>query len=256
MKADKSIISREIDFKGRKIKYFEFEYHRYSLAAWRDDCIRNSGRPSLAVTIDRHRDFLSADHERLFEFMNFKDDAGFLDNVDKIAAPANNDFIAFAFYAGYCSDVLAVAYEPYHELEIKSMIQQGEAFYGADSQAHYLACMPSLMDTFAPGCDFQRTPTYREFYERFNAAQSVILDIDLDYFTYQSPDDAIFMRRAEDIKNVFEKIKPDFTRLLDKVTTLAVARESVCCGGTENASEIKALLFKIFKEDYGLNLMD
>jgi hypothetical protein len=250
------IIRRDALLAGKAIKYFEFEYHRYSLAAWRDDALRNSGAPSLAVTIDRHRDFLLADKERLEKFAAFGGDKEFIDNINSIPAAANNDFITYAIYHNYCSDVLVIAYEYYHDIEKKSMIAASEPFYDRAGAAHSLLCVNSLNDVFAAGCDFEKAAIYSEFKDKLGGARSVILDIDLDYFTYQSPDDGIFIRSADDIARVFEAVKPSFARMIDKVTTIAVARESVCCGGEENALKIKEMIFDVFRRDYGFSFID
>jgi hypothetical protein len=39
---------------------------------------------------------------------------------------------------------------------------------------------------------------------------------------------------------------------MSRVTTIAVARESVCCGGRQNAAKIREILLDIFKTDYNL----
>ncbi|HBC76442.1 MAG TPA: hypothetical protein DC017_16645 [Candidatus Wallbacteria bacterium] len=248
-----AIIRSEVSLNGRPARYFEFEYHRYSLAAWRDDRLRNAPASSMAITIDRHRDFVMAEKQDLEKFAGYGDcETSFIRNVHEIPAIANNDFIAYAFYDDYCSDAIAIAYEDYYEIEKRSMVPLNAPFFDRRSNPHHLLCLPSMQDVFAPDCDFERTPTYKFFYDRLAAAASVILDIDLDYFTYQSPDDGIFVRREEDIRSAFARIKPAFSRVMSRVTTIAVARESVCCGGRQNAAKIREILLDIFKTDYNL----
>ncbi len=250
------IICRSASLAGKTVRYFEFEYHRYSLAAWRDDSLRNHGAPSLAVTIDRHRDFLLADKQQLEKFAAFSGDKELIDNINSIPAAANNDFITYALYHNYCSDILVIAYEYYHDIEKKTMIAAATPFYDRTGAAHSLLCVKSLNDVFAAGCDFEKAAIYSEFKNKLDSARSVILDIDLDYFTYQSPDDGIFIRTAGDIARVFKAVKPSFARMLDKVTTIAIARESLCCGGEENAAKIKEMLLNIFRRDYGFSFID
>ncbi len=248
-----SIICRDAKLAGNAVKYFEFEYHRYSLAAWRDDALRNAGAPSFAITIDRHRDFLSVDKERLEKFAAFSGDKEFIERVNSIPAAANNDFITYALYHNYCSDVLVIAYEYYHDIEKKSMIAPHEPFYDRAGAAHSLLCMNSLNDTFTPGCDFEKASVYSDFKDKLSAARSIILDIDLDYFSYQSPDDGIYRRCEDDISKIFAAVKPSFAAIIDKVTTIAVARESVCCGGEDNAFKIREMLLGILARDYGFS---
>ena len=248
------IVISDISLDGRRSRYFEFEYHRYYLAAWRDDRLRNAPAPSMAITIDRHRDFVAAAERDLEKFAGCGGcETSFIRNVHEIPARANNDFIAYAFYDDYCSDAVAIAYEEYYEIEKKSMLPLNAPIFDRKSNPHHLLCLPSLRDVFSPDCDFERSPTYKFFYDRLAAAGSVILDIDLDYFTYQSPDDGIFVRREEDIRSAFAAIRPAFSRVMSRVTTIAVARESICCGGVENASKIKEILLDIFKTEYNLS---
>ncbi len=251
-----SIICRDAKLAGNAVKYFEFEYHRYSLAAWRDDSLRNAAAPSFAITIDRHRDFLLADKERLEKFAAFRGDKEFIDNINSIPAAANNDFITYALYHNYCSDVLVVAYEYYHDIEKKNMIAPHKPFYDRAGAAHSILCINSLNDVFTPGCDFEKASVYSDFKDKLSGARSVILDIDLDYFTYQSPDDGIYLRSEEDISRIFAAVKPSFSAVINKVTTIAVARESVCCGGEDNALKIRGALLNIFGRDYGFTFAD
>lgn len=246
---------REILIGGRPARYFEFEYHRYSLAAWRDDRLRNPAAPSFAVTIDRHRDFVMPVVSELERFAACSAGAGFMRAVAEIPARANNDFIAYAFNENYCSDALVIAYEGYYEIEKKAMFPVNEAFSGRGGEPHRLLCLPSLTDAFARGCDLEKSPTYKYFYDGLGAARSVIVDIDLDYFTYQSPDDGVFVRREEDIAAAFASARPALSRLMERATTIAVARESVCCGGRENALKIREVLLEVLRAEHEVSFI-
>jgi len=240
------ITENKIKYKAREINYFEFEFHRFSLFAWHHDLIAGAGVPAMAVTIDRHYDFLKASDASLKAFSVYKNTAELFENTDKLPAPQNYDFISYAIYDAMCSDVLVVACEKYHEIELRSMLERNYPLVDKNGGTHFLSVVHSLNDLLAEGSPFETSKTYESARKRLASAGRIILDIDLDYFSYQSPDNGVFARSEEDIEENFAKIAKGLAGLLDRVTTIAVARETICCGGEEQMLKIKKCLKRLF----------
>ncbi len=248
------ITEKKIKYRAREINYFEFEFHRFSLFAWRRDLVAGGGVPAMAVTIDRHYDFLKAQDASLKAFSSYKNTAELFDNTDKLPAPQNYDFISYAIYDAMCSDVLVVAYEKYHEIELRSMLDRNYPLEDKNGGVHFLSVIHSLNDLLAEDSPFETSKTYEQAKKRLASAQRIILDIDLDYFTYQSPDNGVFARSEEDIEENFVKISKGLAGLLERVTTIAVARETICCGGEGQMLKIKAVLKRLFLRYLDLDL--
>lgn len=243
---DKFIKKSKCFLENKTIYYFEFEYHRFSLLAWYDDLLRNN-KPSAVITIDRHRDLVKPDNNKLKQFLNFNNEFELNNLTLNLPSYKNDDFIVYALFNNFCSDILIISYENYHEIELQNMIKS--PFYDKNSNAHQFICIPSLIELL----NIKNTLTYKAFYENLinNKNVNIILDIDLDYFTYQSPDDGVFIRDKYDIENSLNLIKPIFNEIIPKVTTISIARESNCCGGIVNAMNIKNYIFN-FLFDLGI----
>lgn len=251
----KNIITEsKIKYQAREINYFEFEFHRFSLFAWRHDLIAGAGAPAFAITIDRHYDFLKAEASSLKAFSAYKNTAELFENTDKLPAPQNYDFISYAVYDAMCSDVLVVAYEKYHEIELRSMLDRNYPLQDKNGGTHFLSVIHSLNDFLAEGSTFETSKTYETVKKKLASAQRIILDIDLDYFTYQSPDNGVFVRAEEDIEENFVKISKGLAVLLPRVTTIAIVRETICCGGEEQMLKIKAILKRLFLKYLDIDL--
>lgn len=248
---------RIITIGGREARYFEFEHHRYSLSAWKDDLDRNSGRPSLALTVDRHRDFVMPEPEKLLAFSGRGPSEDFPGLVERVPSWRNDDFIAFAINENLCSDVVSVSSEEYHAAEIRKMLPCNEEISDRSAGVHKIYLLRSLtgaLGAAAPGG--KPSSTFAECLGRLSVAKSIILDIDLDYFTYQSPDEGVFPRSTEDIEKNFDAVSDGLKNICGRVSTLCIARESVCCGGRQNAETILKVLLRCLEKHAGLKFID
>lgn len=248
------VAEKKIKYRGREINYFEFEFHRFSLFAWHRDLIDGGGIPAFAVTIDRHYDFLKAGGSSLKAFSSYKNSMELLENTDKLPAPQNYDFISYAVYDAMCSDVLVVAYEKYHEIELRSMLDRNYPLEDKNGGTHFLSVIHSLNDFMAADSPFETSKTYESTKKKLASARRIILDIDLDYFTYQSPDNGVFARDEEDVEENFVKISRGLASLMERVTTIAIARETICCGGEKQMLKIKAVLRRLFLKYLNIDL--
>jgi len=83
-------------------------------------------------------------------------------------------------------------------------------------------------------------------------SRNVILDIDLDYFTYQSPhgDDWAFNKRH--LEAVFKS--DAFHYLLNYIGTISIALEPSCCGGNDECRSILEKLNSVALSKYGMDI--
>jgi len=248
------IVEKKIKYLAREINYFEFEFHRFSLFAWHRDLIAGGGVPAFAVTVDRHYDFLKADNASLKAFSSYKNIVELFDNAAKLPAPQNYDFISYAIYDAMCSDVLVVACEKYHEIELRAMLERNYPLEDKNGGTHFLSVIHSLNDFLVEDSPFATSRTYEAVKNKIVSAPRIILDIDLDYFTYQSPDNGVFARDEEDIEENFAKISKGMAALFDRVTTIAIARETICCGGEKQMLKIKGILKRLFLKYLNIDL--
>ncbi|MEZ7891419.1 MAG: hypothetical protein QMC67_06700 [Candidatus Wallbacteria bacterium] len=240
---------------NKNIDYYEFEYHRFSLWAWYRAMRKNSGIPPYVITIDRHRDLTRADENSIQKFASFLNDDNLFDNIEKYPAAGNYDFIDYALRCNFFSNMLAVTYENYHDIEIRSMLPANQFVKDNFGNMHHITVIESLNSAFAKNCDFSVREVYKTGFELLNNAQNIIIDIDLDYFTYQSPDNGVFVRDCNDIENNFSLIKDNLRDIVKKkVSTVVIARESECCGGSENAGRIKKMLSRLFMENFNITI--
>ncbi len=98
------------------------------------------------------------------------------------------------------------------------------------------------------GCRYHHQDTNKLFQE----SKNLILDIDLDFFTYSY--ESTFPRHRDDI---IRQIESDtFTELIDKSKIITIALEPRCCGGIEYSLEILSYLNEVMFQPIGFEVMD
>jgi len=96
------------------------------------------------------------------------------------------------------------------------------------------------------------TTIHQDTKKLFNDSESFILDIDLDYFTYQY--DGAYAKNQKDIWN---QINSDsFRRLIEKSSVILIALEPKFCGSNEDCLEILAVFQKLFESLFELDFLD
>lgn len=172
----------------------------------------------------------------------------------------NTDFIVLSMYRGIIGDAISVSrkndplfgefkegcYKTTRRYEFRDKKCNKHTFYLGGSSILDLVGHYGLLTDRHTHQDVQKV--FKENVRRRN----VILDIDLDYFTYQSPhgDDWAFNKRH--LETLFQSTA--FIHLLNNINVISIALEPSCCGGNDECRSILEKLNSVALGKYGMDI--
>jgi hypothetical protein len=240
-----------VRFKNRKAIYVMLN-HRVAYLCWMDALKRNLIKPgAFLLHIDHHADFsvshraLIDDHEKI-EDDQTEELQGFVENKLSVL---NYEFIVLAMHRGVIGDAVSIdrecdyghlfgepknpLYATTRRMEFFDKKGRLHTFYLGGSSVCGLADHYGLLTDRWTHQDIQKT------LNESAANRNVILDIDLDYFTYNDGEGqwALNERNLDLILN-----SEGFYYVLGKAKVITVALEPFFCG---NTTECRYILKKV-----------
>lgn len=228
----------------QQIPLFLFKNHRMSFYYWskmKQELGISNG--FFVVTMDYHNDLAEISHELKDRIMKL--DPNDLPNIERFAknklGRRNDDYILASMEAGLVNDLLIISPEsPFPKTEyIDSSLVKHNIFhcYSPDD----LGGLGGLLTDSAPKRN--KELIMKMGFPR-NKTTSIILDIDLDYFTYSHNVRSYVMDR-NNIKDIFSKDSLIWW-IRNQARAITIAKEYTCCGGAKNSRRILNSLWKYF----------
>ena len=247
-----------------KIRYLELKYknkdifivkeHRFVLKCWIKSFMKE--RISLGTTlfhIDWHSDlgFNRDNLQRSVEMLNLTED-DFDNFIINDLNLKNEEFIINALISTLIGDVISIHnVNNMNSAGLKATLDDFQSL-GNNSLAngtvryqithndkrhviYYDDNSEDLSELFHSRCGFlgDRTVHY-DAIDCFRNSRNIILDIDLDFFTYSN--NGHFAKNSRDIKR--QITSPSFKEILSKANVITIALEPDYCGSEEDSLEI------------------
>jgi len=225
--------------------------HRVAYLCWIDAFRKKfiKGK-TLLFHIDFHADFWLNNRQlvREQEAINIDDQQRLEDFVKKKLHKLNTDFIVLSMHRGIIGDALSVSrkndslygkfkgggYTTTNRYEFNDKKGNLHTFYlGGSSVLDLVGHYGLLTDNF-------RHKDVQKVFKDAVRSQNVILDIDLDCFTYQSPHGSDWAFNKRHLEAIFQSAA--FIHLLNHIDVVSIALEPSCCGGN---AECRSILEKI-----------
>ena len=234
----------DVEISGNQIPIFLFKNHRMSFYYWckvKNELDTNQG--FFVVTMDQHNDLAEPTAEMKNKLQNL--DYNDLPKIDKFAktklGKLNDNWIYSAMEAGLVNDILIISPEkPFPEKDYIDSNNVEHRIFHCNSPDD-LGGMRGILTDKAPRRN-------RELIKSIGFPRgensNIILDIDLDYFTYTHNVRSYVMDR-NNIKDIFPRDSLIWW-VRDKAKAITIAKEHTCCGGAKNSRRILRALRKYF----------
>lgn len=248
-------------FSNRK-KIYVCLNHRVAYLCWLDAFRKGIIKHNaLLFHIDFHADFWLNDQQLIKEQekISIKDQQKLKDFVRDRLNKLNTNFIVLSMYRGIIGDAISVS-------------RKNDSLYGKFKRGDYTTTdryefkNKGILHTFYLGgsnvldlvgrygllTDCWKHKDVQKVFKDAVRSQNVILDIDLDYFTYQSPhgDDWAFNKRH--LETIFQSAA--FLNLLNHIDMISIALEPSCCGGNNECRSILGKLNSVALNKYSIDI--
>ncbi len=243
----------EYDFKGKKL--FIVEDHPTALLCWikafKDEVLKKN---SNLIHVDKHSDFTFQDEniEKSINLlsMNYNDIESFInEDLDE----DHSEFIVNAMYSELIKDGITFNYENGGDygkvVESKYHTTLKNCFIDENELEHnfYFYPTPDISNLFGTRSVFGDDHlVHKDTESMFYESEDMILDIDLDFFTYEYHN-YVFPKHIDDIK--FQLVSESFKSMISRSTIVTVALEPDFCGNNRKYSlqifdQFNELIFK------------
>lgn len=222
---------------------FVFKNHRTSFYYWckarKEFGISDS---FFVVTLDRHNDLFPLLPEKKTEIqaLDLNDLVKVKNFVKNKLKKLNDDYIIAAMEAGLIGDILIMSSEPTGIKEYTDSASVKHKIFHCFWPGDLSGFRGLLTDT--------ATERNREIITSIgydeNGNPNVVLDIDLDFFTYYYCDNT-YVIDEENFKDIFSDDSLIWW-IYDKARLITIAKEPGACGSTLNSERILKLLNKYF----------
>lgn len=191
--------------------------------------------PIFAVTLDRHSDLLPLpnDKRELAQFIDFDDLRRVKDFVDRALNDGN--FITSAMECGLIGDMLIITQE-----------RNGHEYRSRDGKTHRIFYHEYSESTFRTLFDRKNVGLKRILRKYLGMKMDFVLDIDLDFFTYDCGDNVcVFSKESvEDVFSLDSLVWPIYQR----ARLLTISVEPYWSGSLENSRQAFELLKRYLGE--------
>jgi len=247
----------EFEFDGKKL--FIMKDHPTALLCWKkafDNKLIN--KDATLFHIDKHTDFTFDEKNKgkSQKLLNFSEEE-IRNFIKDDLVRGHAEFIVNAMFSGLIKDGISIHSDEcsdfgtkidgtYSTTEKRQFISDDgieHNFYLYETQnLDYLIGYQSLI---GDNCIHQDTD------KLFNKTMDLILDIDLDFFTYQNG--GTYPKHAEDIRT--QIMSSSFSTILNKSKIITIALEPKFCGNEKNSIEILSILNEYLFKNKGLDLI-
>lgn len=250
MKSEINIEFIELTWLGKKI--FIFEDHQTALLCWKkayDEGIIQKNNTLLHI--DKHTDFCFnvklINESSNFLKLDFESAQKFVKNK---LAKDSAEFIVTGMFANLIKDGISIHFDigsDYGEF-VKGNYSTTDKRFFKDSNGnehnYYLYDTQNLEGLIGYQSLIGDSCIHQDVNDLFENSKTILLDIDLDFFTYSY--DGSFPRHREDIKRQINS--SSFQEILNKANVITIALEPNHCGNQEFCSEIFEIVVKhLFK---------
>jgi hypothetical protein len=209
--------------------------------------------PATVVHIDAHTDFTMKEtnigpSRQMLEM----GDASFDAFVSGLAKD-NSEYLANAMLGGMVGDAIAVYERTGHDAG--ALRKGGETSTDRrvlEGHTLYLCKTPNIADLYGYEAYFGDAYHHQDTNELFNKSSRIILDIDLDYFTYVNG--RVYMKHPDDIRAQLSSRA--FRMLWEKAAIVTIALEPGCCGGTKSCMDILGIFEEVVLRPRGVRVVE
>jgi len=223
-----------------------FFNHDEALLCWYYEKIHNKNGSYFLVTIDRHLDLTELNDESIECLSNFlQSEKADIFTLRKIIETkfrnTNSNFIYGAMELGVVQDVLIISPE---DSDLKKDIYEDKQ--GIKHIIYYTNSIVNLWFPKGRGLLNNGFPENNKKIQKNIESSNLIVDIDLDYFTYYK-DEKTHILSLDNFDHIFSNKGFDsIYHLFNKAKVITMALEPNYCGGIKNCSKILQLLTNRF----------
>jgi len=254
---EKDLRFLEFDWNGKKL--FIVTHHSIVLKCWKkaykDNLISLN---SILFHIDKHPDFYfdPKNKEKSIKLLSLSEEE--LDIlIKKDLYFDNSEFIVNAMFSGLIKDGISIHFEDcnncYGQLLNRDYSTTERYTFTEDKKEHnfYIYKTEDLTNLFGYQSLLDDSCIHQDTKSIFNITNSLILDIDLDFFTYVN--EQIYPKNKRDIQN--QILSRSFQNILGKAKIITIALEPNHCGKEIGSLEILELFNEHLFKPAGLDIL-
>lgn len=247
-----------IFFDGKKKTYLCLN-HRAAYLCWLDANEKGFIKDNaLLFHIDHHADFWLHGEKLIDEQEDIDDEKELKEFVRTKLSVLNSEFIVLSMFRGVIGDVISISrkndkiygtlkkggYDSTERSLFKDRKDNTHTFYLGGHSILELAGYNGLLTD---------RHTHQDVQEVFDKSQNVILDIDLDFFTYKGDEGKSWAMNERHLEKLFSS--EVFDLILRKSKVITIALEPSCCGGNAECVSILDKLNLVLKR-YNIDVRD
>lgn len=217
-----------------------------------------------SIHIDHHADFWLNNMQLIKEQekIDIKNEQRLRGFVKRKLSKLNTNFIVLSMYRGIIGDAISVSrknnslfgkfkrgtYQTTKRYEFRDRKGNLRCFYLGGSSVTGIVGHYGLLTDRMTHHDVQKV--FNENVRRRN----VILDIDLDYFSYIDDDGQAWAMNERHLKTIFQSA--DFGYLFNYIDVVSIALEPSCCGGNEECISILEKLNSLVLQKFSFDIKE
>ena len=239
--------------------------HRAAYLCWIDANKKGFVKDSaLLFHIDYHADFWLHKKSLIDEEgkIDINDMDGLKEFVRTKLSVQNSEFIVLSMYRGIIGDAISISrkndsiygtpekgsYRTTDRHWFKDRKDNIHNFYLGGHWVMKLTGHNGLLTDGSKHWDVQR------IFGAHSRNQNLILDLDLDFFTYQSDEGQDWAMNERHLNTIFQSA--DFGYLFNHIDVISIALEPSCCGGNEECISILDKLNSLVLKKYSFDIKD
>lgn len=241
-----------LDFTIGNKKLYIVRDHAMALMCWRRGLdIGLIQKRATLVHIDAHTDFtLKEANKEPSRGLLVMDEGELLDFIGRLSKD-NSEFIANAMFAQMVGDGVAIYHRTGHDVGV--LKKGGDTTTDRrvlDDHTMYLCHTENISDIHGYEGYVGDVYRHQDTNALLNNATRIILDIDLDYFTYLNG--PVYMKHPADIRRQLSS--KAFELFWNKAAVMTIALEPSCCGGKEQCMDIVELFDEVLFKPRGVSI--
>jgi len=239
----------KVRFLGDKKVYLFFN-HDEALLCWYNEKKHSGIDNYFLITIDNHLDLTELDDEtkealKIFLDSDNNDIFTLREIIETKFRSTNSNFIFGAMELGIVNDALILSPD-----DSNLRREHYEDMRGIEHHIYYSSSIISLWYPKGSGILNNGYPKENRAIQERIKTSNLIVDIDLDYFTYYK-DDKMHVLSLDNFDHIFRKTHyVSIYDLLERAKVITMALEPQFCGGIKNCSKILQLLANKYLNEF------